>query len=72
MKSANDTHVRKLMDEMNKHGRVGEASMKAGMDRKKVASINSQARSRRSSGSRVIGGRGRTRSRSIGLRSRRR
>jgi hypothetical protein len=26
--------VRKLMEEMSKHGRIGEASMKAGMDRK--------------------------------------
>lgn len=29
-----DQQVRKLMDEMAKHGRIGVASMKAGMDRK--------------------------------------
>jgi len=30
----NDKQVRKLMEEMSKHGNVGKASMKAGMDRK--------------------------------------
>ena len=29
-----DAQVRKLMEEMSRHGRVGMASMKAGMDRK--------------------------------------
>jgi hypothetical protein len=31
---ASDTQVRKLMEEMTKHGSIGLASMKAGMDRK--------------------------------------
>jgi molybdenum-dependent DNA-binding transcriptional regulator ModE len=29
-----DAQVRKLMEEMSKHGRIGRAAMKAGMDRK--------------------------------------
>jgi molybdenum-dependent DNA-binding transcriptional regulator ModE len=29
-----DAQVRKLMEEMNKHGAIGQAAMKAGMDRK--------------------------------------
>jgi hypothetical protein len=29
-----DAQVRKLMEEMSKHGRIGQAAMKAGMDRK--------------------------------------
>ena len=32
--STTDAQVRKLMDEMTKHGRVGIAAMRAGMDRK--------------------------------------
>lgn len=34
MRAVSDAQVRKLMEEMTKHGRIGEASMKAGMDRK--------------------------------------
>jgi transposase InsO family protein len=34
LRAASDAQVRKLMEEMSKHGRIGEASMKAGMDRK--------------------------------------
>jgi hypothetical protein len=29
-----DQQVRKLMDELNKHGQLGTAAMRAGMDRK--------------------------------------
>ena len=29
-----DAQVRKLMEEINTHGRIGHAAMKAGMDRK--------------------------------------
>jgi hypothetical protein len=32
--STTDAQVRKLMDEMTKHGRVGLAAMRAGVDRK--------------------------------------
>ena len=32
--STTDAQVRKLMEEMTKHGRVGLAAMRAGMDRK--------------------------------------
>ena len=34
MRRVTDAQVRKLMEEMNTHGRVGHAAMKAGMDRK--------------------------------------
>lgn len=34
MTPASDAQVKKLMDEMTKHGRIGHAAMKAGMDRK--------------------------------------
>ena len=34
MRTATDAQVRKLMEEMSKHGEVGLAAMKAGMDRK--------------------------------------
>jgi hypothetical protein len=34
MRTASDAQVRKLMEEMSKHGRIGQAAMKAGMDRK--------------------------------------
>ena len=30
----NDAQVRKLMEEMGKHGRLGKAALQAGMDRK--------------------------------------
>ena len=32
--STTDAQVRKLMDEMTKHGRIGLAAMRAGVDRK--------------------------------------
>ncbi len=34
MRPVSDAQVRKLMEEMSKHGRIGRAAMKAGMDRK--------------------------------------
>ena len=34
MRPVSDAQVRKLMEEMSKHGHVGKAAMKAGMDRK--------------------------------------
>jgi hypothetical protein len=34
VRPVSDAQVRKLMEEMSKHGRVGRAAMKAGMDRK--------------------------------------
>jgi hypothetical protein len=34
VRPVSDAQVRKLMDEMSKHGEVGKAAMKAGMDRK--------------------------------------
>lgn len=34
MRPVSDAQVRKLMEEMSKHGRIGQAAMKAGMDRK--------------------------------------
>ena len=34
MQSVSDAQVRKLMEEMTKHGRIGQAAMKADMDRK--------------------------------------
>jgi len=34
VKSVSDAQVRKLMEEMSKHGRIGQAAMKADMDRK--------------------------------------
>ena len=34
MKAVSDAQVRKLMEEMSKHGRLGIAAMRAGMDRK--------------------------------------
>lgn len=34
LRPGSDAQVRKLMEEMQEHGRVGEAAMKAGMDRK--------------------------------------
>lgn len=33
MRAVTDAQVRKLMEEMSKHGRIGDAAMKAGMDR---------------------------------------
>ncbi len=34
MRTVTDAQVRRLMEEMSKHGRIGRAAMKAGMDRK--------------------------------------
>ena len=34
VRPVSDAQVRKLMEELNKHGRIGQAAMKAGMDRK--------------------------------------
>ena len=34
VRASSDAQVRKLMEEMSKHGRIGVAAMKAGMDRK--------------------------------------
>ena len=34
MRSVSDAQVRKLMEEMSKHGQIGRAAMKADMDRK--------------------------------------
>lgn len=34
MRAVSDAQVRKLMEEMSKHGRIGQAAMKADMDRK--------------------------------------
>ena len=34
MRPVSDAQVRKLMEEMSKHGEIGRAAMKAGMDRK--------------------------------------
>lgn len=33
MRAVTDAQVRKLMEEMSKHGRIGDAAMKAGMHR---------------------------------------
>ncbi len=37
LRPVSDAQVRRLMEEMSKHGRIGDASMKAGMDRKTAA-----------------------------------
>ena len=34
VRAVSDAQVRKLMEEMSKTGRIGDAAMKAGMDRK--------------------------------------
>ena len=34
VRASSDAQVRKLMEQMSKHGRIGLAAMKAGMDRK--------------------------------------
>lgn len=44
MRRVTDAQVRKLMEEMNKHGRIGHAALKAGMDRKTARSYVSNGK----------------------------
>ena len=72
MRPVSDAQVRKLMEEMSKHGQIGQAAMKAGHGPEDGAQV------RRGGGklpsemsSRGRGGRGRIRSRRTGRRWRR-
>ena len=63
-----DNQVRKLMEEINKHGKIGIASMKAGMNRKTGSKYIKKVSSLLSLSLPEPGVPDRTRSRNIGLR----